>query len=157
MMGAQTGALLTGIEAEGVVGTSVGDTTGVEEAALHPVWGKFQSVTTRKVLLQHPCQVDVPSNAMHVITHSNPSPHSSSTWTNTSSPPTPSCYRPPSPHTNFHLGCAQGWAIWPKVIYIFFFPKSWTINDISIFDKFSLRFVAQLRVNTPHFKLSGII
>lgn len=106
MMGAQTGALLTGIEAEGVVGTSVGDTTGVEEAALHPVWGKFQSVTTRKVLLQHPCQVDVPSNAMHVITHSNPSPHSSSTWTNTSSPPTPSCYRPPSPHTNFHLGCA---------------------------------------------------
>lgn len=106
MMGAQTGALLTGIEAEGVVGTSAGDTTGVEEAALHPVWGKFQSVTTRKVLLQHPCQVDVPSNAMHVITHSNPSPHSSSTWTNTSSPPTPSCYRPPSPHTNFHLGCA---------------------------------------------------
>ncbi|XP_029570278.1 RNA-binding protein FUS isoform X4 [Salmo trutta] len=39
MMGAQTGALLTGIEAEGVVGTSAGDTTGVEEAALHPVWG----------------------------------------------------------------------------------------------------------------------
>lgn len=68
MMGAQTGALLTGIEAEGVVGTSVGDTTGVEEAALHPVWGKFQSVTTRKVLLQHPCQVDVPSNAMHDTT-----------------------------------------------------------------------------------------
>uniref|UniRef100_A0AAY5KZ68 TAF15 RNA polymerase II, TATA box binding protein (TBP)-associated factor n=1 Tax=Esox lucius TaxID=8010 RepID=A0AAY5KZ68_ESOLU len=44
MTWAQTGALLTGIEAEGVVGTReagtiAGDTIGAEEAVLHPVWG----------------------------------------------------------------------------------------------------------------------